>query len=86
MRRDAFVDRIQVRSVRKTNINVSVFEPESRVNIRSNFVVGFDDILDVQINEVVERVDMLLNESLYFQKCREQQPFVLYMHVSALVP
>lgn len=51
-------------------MNVGVFEPESGIDIRSDFVVGFDDVLDVSIDKVVERVDVLFDETFHFEECR----------------
>ena len=41
-------------------MNVRVFQPEARVDIRSDFVVCLDNILDIYVHEVIERVKMLL--------------------------
>lgn len=51
-------------------MNVGVLEPEPGIDVRSDFAVGFDDILDVRVDEVIERIYMLLDETFYFEKCR----------------
>ena len=58
-------------------MNVGVFQPESRVDIRGHFVIGFQNVFDVYVNKVVERVDVLLDETLDLEKRGQQQPFVL---------
>ena len=77
MRSDRFVDGIWVRAVGETDVNIGVLEPETRVYIRGDFAVCFYDILDVYVNKVVERVDVLLDETLDLKKRGQQQPFVL---------
>lgn len=58
-------------------MNVGVFEPESGIDVRSNFAVGFDDVFDVGINKVVERVDVLFDETFHSEESRQQEPFIL---------
>ena len=77
MRRNALVDRIEIGPIRESNVDVSVLEPEPRVNVRRDFIVSFDDILDIYIDEIVERVYMLLDKSLYFKKGWKEKPFIL---------
>ena len=72
-----FVDSIGVCAIRKAHLDVDVFQPESRVNIRCDFVISFDDVLDVDINEIVKRIDVLLYETLDFEECWQEKPFVL---------
>lgn len=38
----------------KTNIDVDVFEPKTWVYVGSYLVVGFNDIFDIDIHEIVE--------------------------------
>ncbi len=64
MRGDALVDNVHFVAVGKANVNIGEFEPETRVNIRGDFVVGLDYILDVGVAEIVEGIDMLLDETL----------------------
>lgn len=77
MRRYPLVDRVLVWPLGEAHIYVSVFEPEPRVDVRGNFVIGLDDVLDIDVHEVVKRVDMLLHQALHLQEGRQQQPFVL---------
>jgi hypothetical protein len=77
VRRNTLVDRVEIRPVRESNVDVGVLEPESRVDVRRDFVISFDNVLDIQIDEVVKRVYMLFDESLYFKKSGEQKPFIL---------
>lgn len=64
-------------SVRKCNMNIGVFQPEARVDVRSDFVIRFEDVLDVYINKIVERVYVLFNKTLHFEKGGQKQPLVL---------
>ena len=41
-----------------------------RIGVGSDFVIGLHDLLDVDIDEIIERVDVLLDESLDFEKSR----------------
>lgn len=69
---DAPVDGIRVRSIRDTNLDIGVFEPETRIYVRCDFVVRFHDIFYVYIHEIVEGVYMLLNQALDFQESRKE--------------
>ena len=77
MRSDAFVDRVRVRPIREANADIGVFEPETGVNVRGDFAIGFENVLDIDINKVVEGVDMLFHEPFHLEKGRQQQPFIL---------
>ncbi len=66
MRRNAFIDRVCVRTIRKSNMNVGVLQPESGIYVRRDFVICFQDVLDVHIDEVIEGVDVLFDETLDF--------------------
>ena len=54
VRSNALVNRVRVSSVRKADDDVGVLEPKARINVRRDFVVGLEDVLDVYIDEVVE--------------------------------
>jgi hypothetical protein len=43
-------------------------KPEVIVYFTTYFMVGLDDVFHLVLNEEVERVDMLLDKTLYFQK------------------
>jgi hypothetical protein len=66
MRRNAFVDRVCVRTIRKSNMNVGVLQPESGIYVRRDFVICFQDVLDVHIDKIIEGVDVLFDETLDF--------------------
>ena len=68
VRRNALVDRVKICPIRESNVYIGVFEPESGVDVRSDLVISFDNILDIQIDKIVERVYVLLDESLYFKE------------------
>ena len=57
---DAPVDGIRVRSIGDTNLDIGVFEPETRVDVGGDLVVGFYNVFYVDTNEVIERIDVLL--------------------------
>jgi len=76
--RDGFVDGISVRAIRHADRDVGVFQPEARVNIRGDLVIRPEDIEEVDIDEMVKRINVLLDKPLDFEECREQEPFVLY--------
>ena len=63
---DAFVDRVCICPLRKPNLNVRILQPEPGIDIRSDFIIGFDDVLDIYIDEIVEGIYMLFNEALDF--------------------
>lgn len=63
------VDGLHFISIRKPDVDVGVFEPEARINVRGDFVIGLHDVLDVDIDEIVEGINMLFYESFYFEEC-----------------
>jgi hypothetical protein len=73
----AFVNRIRVCAVREVDTDIGVFEPETGVNVRGDFVIGFEDAFDIDIDEVVERVNVLFHEPFHLEKGGQQQPFIL---------
>lgn len=77
VRRYPLVDCVLVWSLGEADIYVGVFEPEARVDVGGDLVVCLDDVLDIDVHKVVERVNMLLHEALHLQEGRQQQPFVL---------
>ena len=77
MRSDALVDRVRVGPVREADDNVRVLEPKAGVDVGRDLVVGFENVFDIDIDEIVEGVDMLLHETLHFEERGEQQPFIL---------
>ena len=70
--RNSFVDCVGIGSVRETDLDVDVLEPETRIDIGCDFVVGLHDIFYVYIHEIVEGVYMLLNQALDFQESRKE--------------
>lgn len=47
------------------------------VAVASDPAIRLHDILYLVVNKIVERVDVLLDQALDFQECREEIPFVL---------
>ena len=72
MRSYAFVNRVRVRAVREADTDVGVLEPETRVNVRGDFVVGLEDVFDVDVDEIVERVDVLFYKPLHLEEGGKQ--------------
>jgi hypothetical protein len=64
MRRNAFVDRIRIRTIRKSNMNVGILQPEPGIYVRGDFVIRFQDVLDVDIDKVIEGIDVLFDKAL----------------------
>lgn len=74
---DTFVNCIEICAVWCTYIDISIFEPETRVDIRCDFIIGFYDAFDIGIHKVVEGVYVLFDKTFHFEECGEKQPFVL---------
>jgi hypothetical protein len=68
MRGDFLLNRFHFIPVGEAYVDVDIFKPKSWVHIRGYFVISFDYVFEVDIDEVVEGVDMLLNETLHFQE------------------
>ena len=77
MRRDTLVYGIGVCPIGGTNLDIEIFQPKSWIDVGCDFVIGFNDILDVDVDEVVEGINVLLNQPFHFEKCGKQQPFIL---------
>lgn len=68
VRGNALIDRVGVGPVREADYNVCVLEPEARVDVRGYLVIGLQDVLDVDVDEVVEGLDVLFDETFHFEK------------------
>ena len=68
VRSDPLVNCLRLVAVRESNVYIRVLEPETRVDIRSNLVVRFDDIFYIGFDEIIERIDVLLDETFDFQE------------------
>jgi hypothetical protein len=77
VRGHSLVDGAGVDAVREADLDIGVLEPEAGINVRCDLVVGLQDVLDIDVDEVVEGVDVLLDEALHFEESGEQEPFVL---------
>jgi hypothetical protein len=64
VRGNTLVDGICVRTIGKANVYVGVLQPEPGVYIRRDFVIGSQDVLDVHIDKVIERVNVLFDQTL----------------------
>jgi hypothetical protein len=72
MRRNALVDRICVRTIRESDVDVSILQPEAGIYVRCDLVICFQNVFDVHIDKIVEGVDVLFDKTLDFQKGWEQ--------------
>ena len=53
-------------------MNVGVLQPEPGIYVRRDFVICLQDVLDVHIHKVIERVNMLLDQAFNLQESRKQ--------------
>lgn len=58
----------------------AVLEVELRVDVARDLLVGQDDLLEVDVDEVVERVDVLLDQPAHLEERRQELPLVLSAH------
>ena len=56
---------------------VKIFQIPVWVGITQHLIVGLQNILDVNIDEVIERINVLFHQTLYLQKLWQEKPFVL---------
>ena len=64
-----------------SNMNIQILDVESRIRETDDFVICFDNFLDVHFDEVVERINVLFDQTLGFEKSRDKLPFVLKINV-----
>jgi hypothetical protein len=62
------VNRFDVSAIREADVDVGVFEPETGVDIRGDFVVSLDDVLEIDVDKVIEGVYVLLDKAFHFEK------------------
>ena len=60
-------------------MNRHLLDVEIGIGHASDLLISLENALDLHIGEVVERVQMLLDETLDFEECRNKLPFVLVM-------
>lgn len=72
------VVRLGLVAVGEADLDVHELDPEARVDVGRDLVVGLDDVLDVGVDKVVEGVDVLLDEALDLEEGGEEEPFVLW--------
>ena len=61
----------------RADVDVGVSEVEAWVDIAEDLTVGLDDLLELNLNKVVERIDMLFNEPFDLEKSWQKIPFIL---------
>ena len=68
MWRNAFVDRVCISAIRKSDMDVGILQPKSGIHVGRDLVICFQDVLYVHIDKVIEGVDMLFDKTLDFKK------------------
>lgn len=61
MRCRLFRDIVTIFDVWLANGDIQVFQVEHRVHIAEHLVIGIDNILDVHIHKVIERINVLFD-------------------------
>jgi hypothetical protein len=59
------------------DINIVKLEVEAVIVLGGHHRIGIDDLFDVDVEEVIERVDVLLHEPAQSQERRHQLPLLL---------
>jgi len=77
VRRDGGVDGVLVGTLGGADADVEVLEVEVWVHVGGDARVGAEDVLEVDVDEEVKRVDVLLDESLDSEEGGEEIPLVL---------
>lgn len=62
--------------VRRQNTNVGILEKEFWVKVAAHEAVGLDDLFELDIDKVVVRVDVLLDQTLDLEEGWQQIPFI----------
>jgi len=57
-------------------------EEEASVLFAENVFICLENFLQLDFDEVVERVNMLFHKTLDFKKCRKKFPFVLLQNLA----
>lgn len=84
MRGDGAADGVVVGPLGESNFDVEVFEEEVRIDVGGDSGVGTEDGLKFDVDKVVERVDMLLDESFDGEESGQQIPFILRISVGSV--
>ena len=63
--------------VGRQDTDIGVLEEELWVEVAAHKAVGLDDLLQIDVDKVVVRVDVLLDQPLHLQERREQIPFAV---------
>lgn len=80
MRRNARVDGVLVRSFGRAYADVGVLEVKVGIDVGGDAGVGAEDGLQLDVDKVVERVDVLLDETFHGEEGGQQIPLVLKRH------
>ena len=78
VRSNGFRDIERLFNLRVPHANVEILQVERWVSITVDLLICLHDLLYLEIDEVVERVDVLLHKTFDFQKGGKEFPFVLY--------
>ena len=60
-----------VKTTRLTNVDIVISKEEIRVDIAQHLSVGFDDLLEFDLDEIVKGVDMLLDKTFDLEERRK---------------
>ena len=60
-----------IKTTRLTNVDIVISKEEIRVDIAQHLSVGFDDLLEFDLDEIVEGVDMLLDKTFDLEERRK---------------
>ena len=60
-----------IETTRLAHVDIVVSKEEVRIDIAQHLSVGFDDLLEFDLDEVVEGVDMLLDKTFDLEESRE---------------
>lgn len=63
-------------------IDVGVVKVEPRLDIAQDRSIGLDNFSELDFDKIIERVDMLLDQSLDFEKRWQEIPFVLQLFLT----
>jgi len=55
-----------------------ILKKEGWVDVAQNPLVGFDNLLQLHLDEEIERVDVLFDQPFDLEKCGKKSPFVLF--------
>lgn len=64
-------------NIGQTDVHVQVFQVKGRIHVTNDASIRHDDLLDVNVDKIVERVDVLFYQAFRFEKGGDEFPFFL---------